>query len=403
MKVVLINRSDQLGGAAIATLRLMHGLRLLGVDARMVVIDQRGNDPNVSLAGNALWRRWAFLAERLGIFLRNDRRRDTLFKIDTATCGVDLCRHPWVIEADALLLGWINQGMLSLDGIEQLGRLGKPIVWTMHDMWPCTGVCHHAYECEGYLGECAECPLLPDGSKLARKILQRKAALYGKVPIRFVAVSHWLEQCCRRSALLHDADITVIGNPFPTSDYCCDFVVRSGLPDNAIVIAMGAARLDDPVKGFDLLIDTMQHLRQHYSGLADRVHLLLYGELRDPSLLKQLAVSYTYLGYITDVNAVFRQAHIVLSTSRYESFGYTLLEGMASGCIPVTTGAGGQVDIVQHLHNGYVTTGNDPADVARGIAWAAGANISRCAQHKWVTDHFDTTLIAQRYLSLIKN
>ena len=34
MKVVLINRSDQLGGAAIATLRLMHGFQALGVDAR---------------------------------------------------------------------------------------------------------------------------------------------------------------------------------------------------------------------------------------------------------------------------------------------------------------------------------------------------------------------------------
>ena len=403
MKVVLINRSDQLGGAAIATLRLMHGFQALGVDARMVVVDRHGNESNVSLAGTAWHRRWAFYAERMGIYLRNGRCRDTLFKIDTATHGIDVSSHPWVQEADALLLGWTNQGMLSLDGLDRLGRLGKPVIWTMHDMWPCTGVCHHAYECKGYLAQCADCPLLPGGSKLASKTLARKAALYSKASIRFVAVSHWLEQCCRQSTLLQDADVTVIGNPFPTSDYSCDYVASPALPDDAVVIAMGAARLDDPVKGFDLLIDSMRNLRESAPTLADRLHLLLYGDLRDKSLLQQLAVGYTYMGYITDINAVFRQAHIVLSTSRYESFGYTLLEGMASGCIPVTTGAGGQVDIVQHLHNGYVTGSNDPADVSQGIAWAAQAQISRADQHQWVADNFDAPIIAQQYLALINN
>ena len=394
----MINRSDQLGGAAIATLRLMHGLQQLGVEARMLVVDRHGNDSHVALAGNALSRRWAFLAERLGIYVRNGHRRDTLFKIDTATHGIDVSRHPWVREADALLLGWTNQGMLSLHDIERLTQLGKPIVWTMHDMWPCTGVCHHAYECKGYQEQCADCPMLPKGSTLAANTLRRKADLYRCPDIHFVAVSHWLADCCRQSTLLCNHEVTVIGNPFPVSDYRYDFM---GQTDDRVVIAMGAARLDDPVKGFDLLIASMRHLAGHNPDLAKRVHLLLYGELRDMSLLDQLPVAHTHLGYITDINAVFRQAHIVLSTSRYESFGYTLLEGMASGCIPVTTGAGGQVDIVRHLHNGYVTGSNDPADVVRGIEWACRANLARADQHHWVADHFDAPVIAQRYLDLI--
>ena len=401
MKVVLINRSDQLGGAAIATLRLMHGLQQLGVDARMLVADQHGSDPHVALVGNTLGRRWAFLAERLCIYGRNGRRRDTLFKIDTATHGIDVSRHPWVREADVLLMGWTNQGMLSLRGIDRLAGLGKPIVWTMHDMWPCTGVCHHAYECRGYQSRCADCPLLPGGSQLATRTLQRKADLYDRAGIRFVAVSHWLADCCRRSTLLCNHEVAVIGNPFPTSDYGCEYTPRPNMPADALVIAMGAARLDDPVKGFDLLIATMRHLAEQHPDLARRVHLLLYGELRDTSLLDQLPVSHTHLGYITDINAVFRQAHIVLSTSRYESFGYTLLEGTASGCVPVTTGAGGQVDIVSHLHNGYVTGSNDPADVARGIEWAAQASLSRADQHRWVAEHFDAQIIAKEYLNLI--
>lgn len=403
MKVVLINRSDMLGGAAIATLRLMRGLINVGIDARMVVMDKRGDDANVVQAGNSWTRHWTFMAERMGIYLRNGRRRDTLFKIDTATHGLNLSRHPWVREADALLLGWINQGMLSLDGIESLSSLGKPIIWTMHDMWPCTGVCHHAYDCEQYFMRCAECPLLPVGSRLASQILLRKAEVFNRVPIHFVAVSHWLEQCCRHSALLRDASVSVIGNPFPTDEYSWDYIPRDDVADNAIVMAMGAARLDDPVKGFDLLVSAMRHLCERNPELSRRLHLLLYGGLRDASLLEKLPVKFTHLGYISDVNAVFRSSHIVLSTSRYESFGYTLVEGMASGCIPVTTGAGGQVDIVRHLRNGYVIGSVAGADIAQGIEWAAQAIIDRRSQHQWIADHFDAQIIARKYLDLIES
>ena len=40
--------------------------------------------------------------------------------------------------------------MLSLKNIEKILASGKPVVWTMHDMWPCTGICHHARECTRY-------------------------------------------------------------------------------------------------------------------------------------------------------------------------------------------------------------------------------------------------------------
>ena len=131
MKVVLINRSDTVGGAAVVTVRLMHALRHAGVDARMLVVDRRGTDANVALAGNKLKRAAAFYTERLGILARNGFRRDTLFQIDTADCGIDLAGHPWVREADVVALNWINQGMLSGKGIKRISALGKPIVWTM--------------------------------------------------------------------------------------------------------------------------------------------------------------------------------------------------------------------------------------------------------------------------------
>ena len=40
MKVVIINKSDRTGGAAIVSYRLLKSLRQIGVDARMLVIEK---------------------------------------------------------------------------------------------------------------------------------------------------------------------------------------------------------------------------------------------------------------------------------------------------------------------------------------------------------------------------
>ena len=142
MKVVIINHSDMQGGAAIVSLRLAHALQEKGVDARMLVIDKQSDEALVGVMGGKWLNKWNFLAERLGVFLRNGMRRDTLFKIDTGSHGVNITSHPWVKDADVVCLNWVNQGTMSLKGIKQLAQSGKPIVWTMHDMWNCTGVCH---------------------------------------------------------------------------------------------------------------------------------------------------------------------------------------------------------------------------------------------------------------------
>lgn len=381
----------------------MNALSQAGVAARMLVVDKRTDSDDVARVGSPITQRYCFLAERLKIFASNGFNRRTLFKIDTATHGISIAAHPWVQWADVVVLGWINQGMLSLNGVEQLMALGKPIVWVMHDMWNCTGVCHHAGQCTAFETTCRSCPLTgKNGDDISTATQHRKQQLYGKGNIHFVAVSHWLEHQCRRSSLMRDANISVIANPFPTAQFSAAFDADNPwhiAPDRKIVV-MGAARLDDPVKGFDTLIDTTHHIARHMPHLAQQLHLVLYGKLRDTSLLERLELPYTHLGYVSDLKSVYSHAHIVISTSRVESFGYTLVEGMACGCTAVTTGNGGQTDIVEHLKNGYVAHSGHPQDIARGLEWAVDHMCDRAGQHCSIEQRFDQAVIARRHITL---
>ena len=402
MKVVIINRSDALGGAAIASARLCRALQGAGADARMLVMDRRTADDKVQAVGSSLGNRYRFLAERLRIFTRNGFRRDTLFRIDTAIHGIDLSQHPWVREADVIVLNWVNQAMLSLKGVQRLAALGKPLVWVMHDMWNCTGVCHHREDCVELFNQCESCPLLPGGSRLAQHTWQRKRDLYTGCGIHFVAVSNWLKDECLASSLMRDCDVTTIPNAVDVTRFDPSRLDDNpwGVEAGRQVMVMGAARLDDPVKGFDRLTAALQWLADNRPDAAARLHLVLYGALRDESLLNAIPVPCTHLGYVNDLQQVFRHADIVVSASTRESFGYTLAEGMACGCTAVTTGFGGQRDIVDHLHNGYVTGDLSPKALADGIAWALDNPLPRQPQHDCIASRFAPSIVARHHLNL---
>ena len=407
MKIALVNRSDSTGGAAVVTYRLMQALRAEGVDARMLVLEKLTDDPNVISCSRPLIDRYNFLSERWNIFLRNGFSRANLFKVDIANHGRNIARHRWIREADVVMLNWVNQGFLSLKSVDKLCNLGKPVVWTMHDMWPCTGVCHHAMQCDGYKHACRGCQYL-DSLKvdLSTAVQAQKNKLYTLHPdIQFVAVSNWLAGCCRESRLLRKMPVTVIPNAMDAGRFNWErrHGGSLGIADDKKVMVMGAARLDDSIKGFDLLIDATRCLRQSHPDVASRLHLVLFGNIRDRSLLDQLSIDHTHVGAVKGIEALvdlYTQADIVLSTSRFETFGATLAEGMACGCIPVSFGAGGQRDIIDHLSTGYIAPEVEPESIAEGIAWAVGAAIDRKMLHDTAARKFDAPVIARQYIRL---
>lgn len=78
----------------------------------------------------------------------------------------------------------------------------------------------------------------------------------------------------------------------------------------------------------------------------------------------------------------------------------TIIEGMASGAIPVVFGGDSREELITHLGNGYIAAYKDPIDIAKGIMWALEADISREDQHQYVRDHFSSQVVAQSYIDL---
>ena len=127
-------------------------------------------------------------------------------------------------QADAVILAWVNQGFCNFADISRMARAGKRLIWIMHDMWNLTGICHHAGDCRAYERPegCSHCPMLHSSAgahDLSARTWAAKAKLYAHAGIRFVAVSSWLAERCRRSPLFAGQELHTIGNAFPVDEF----------------------------------------------------------------------------------------------------------------------------------------------------------------------------------------
>ena len=414
MKIALPSTNFDLGGAAIVTRRLTEALREAGHDARMVVA-REGDAGRAAMPVFRVSRmRWIppFLAERGELFLRGVKRRD-LFKISTGRfgCGVDAV--PFVRDADAVIVNWASQGFLSLAALERIVATGKPVVYVMHDLWPATALCHLPERCRKYADgtDCAGCHYLRGrraGRNLPGETAARKRHVFSASNLRLVAVSGWQREQAMQSTILGGKEITVIPHAFPVDDF------RPGekiLPGGKRLVVMAAARLDDPVKDLPAAVEALRIYTYENPRMASATEVAFVGALRDKSLLSSLdalpGLSWKHLGPLPSdkLRELYSHASVVLSSSRYETMGATLMEGMAAGAIPATFGDAGQSDIVTDAVNGFIAPVHTPASLsfalAMAMATAEDGLFAPSFLHSEIARRFSPQAIASRYISLI--
>ena len=306
MKVLLLNTSERTGGAAVASNRLMRALQKQGIEVKMLVRDKQSQNKDIdSINTNWIMRylnRFRFYWERLIIFLANHFHKEELFRVSIANTGADISRHPWVQEADIIHLHWINQGFLSLKDIQKLSLLGKPIVWTMHDMWPCTGICHHARECIFYHTLCKQCFYLQSHNvDLSTKVYQKKLQIYKLANITFVGCSHWLANRTSQSQLVKGKNILSIPNPISTTSFYSQNQTDSrrlfNLPTNKKLILFGALNVTDVRKGVNYLLKALTLMP------INDIELVVFGQVKND--IKHLVpISIHSMGYLTNEKSI---------------------------------------------------------------------------------------------------
>jgi FkbM family methyltransferase len=358
MKVLHVSFADWGGGAARAAARLHRAERRFGVESRMLVAQRLTDDPDVMVA-----RRWFPGRNALSWQLEQRllrRARDGSIERALNLVPSGLHRRINASDCDVVHLHWINGGMIS---IPEIGKIRKPLVWTLHDMWPFAGAEHYAADGDerwrnGYADDTV------DG-----RTWNRKRRRWRHIDPIVIAPSRWLAERSRASALFRQHRVRVIPNPVDPAEFQprnkADARAALKLPQDRRIILFGAHDAGSARKGVDLLRAALVTLARGDS--REDLEVVLFGT---PPADTVFAFPTRVLGWVHEqLNLLYNAADVLVAPSRIDNLPNTVAEATASGLPSVAFRVGGLPDLITHRRSGYLAEPFDVEDLAAGITW----------------------------------
>ncbi len=403
MKILHVNINEMAGGASRAAHRLYTGLRTIGQDARMLVLRRTTRDPNVITL--PMTRLQQTIRRRTLRYERPSRRRYPAYKGTPWSVGWFSTPVPKFVartQPDIVHLHWIGDGYVSVEAVAQMGR---PIIWTLHDMWALTGGCHYAGDCTRYQQMCGACPQLGSTQlrDLSRSTWTQKRRYWLELNLTLVAPSRWMAEAVQSSWLMGGFRLETIPNGIDTQTYrpfnrAFAREVLNLPPDKKLVL-FGAYRVDDERKGLDHLTKALRLLNG-----ARSIELVIFGESQ---VIPHLGLKVHNIGTLDDdriLALLYSAVDVFVAPSVQDNLPNTVMEALACGTPTVAFNVGGLPDMIDHRQNGYLAQPFDPDDLATGIRWVLEdadrhARLSAQARSDAVA-RFDVEKIAARYLAL---
>ena len=347
LTVLHLATSDRQGGAGRAAHRTHRALLEAGLDARVLVRPEVGNDDSVQAVDPLP--PWPSRARRL-------RARVPGLRVEVpepvATFNFDL---PQDLDERALL-GRFRPGEIDVVCVHRSTRfltvrqlralrerLGCPLVWVLLDQEPVTGGCHYSLGCDGFTRQCGRCPLLrsDDPDDHSHRLWLRKQELLHGLPLTFVAPSADTREWVRRSSLYADHPVAEIRLPIdgdvfrPVDPRSARELLR--IPESAKVVLLAAAALDASRKGADHGLEALRALAERADPeLRERLFLLAVGDGSE-AVLEAAPVSGRRLDRLEDeltLALMYQAADVFLSPTVADAGPMMVPEALLCG-VPV--------------------------------------------------------------------
>jgi len=314
-------------------------------------------------------------------------------------------------DVDIVQLNWIGGEFLS---VEDIGRIKKPIVWRLSDMWPFCGAEHIAMDDPtvrwrfGYTGK--NRPSDHKGLDIDRWVWNRKKRSW-KRAIQIVAPSNWMAGCVRSSALMKDWPVSVIPatidlHQFRPWDKRFSREVL-GLPAKRKLILFGAVGgLKDQNKGGDLLEKAIRNGVSR--GFFADVEGIVFGQSA-PAIPLEFGIPLHWMGRLSDeatLSLIYSAADLMVVPSRQDNLPQTAIEAQACGCPVVGFNTCGIPDAVSDRETGYLARAFDTEDLAFGISWVLAdevrhARLSSAARERALR-LWSPEVVVKKYLAVYK-
>jgi glycosyltransferase involved in cell wall biosynthesis len=324
--------------------------------------------------------------------------------------SLQIKRHPIYASADLLHFHGIHSGFLNYLALPAL-TANKPAVYTLQDMWLLTGHCAYSFDCDRWRTGCGQCPypetppeIKRDGTALEWKL---KDWTYRQLNLTLICPSKWIAELAAVSPLINRFSIHHIPYGIDTEVFRPLNFERCrselGIPLDKKVLMFASVKLNDPRKGYDLLLEALQNLPQ---ALKKEILLLVFGK-EAKTLASTVGISVYDLGYLNEDRAkvvAYSAADLFLFPTRADVFGLVSLESQACGTPVVSFRVGGVPDHVRPGITGYLARPENTQDFSNGIVALLedpSLRYQMSQQCRAIAEReYSLTLYAQRHIAL---
>ena len=293
-------------------------------------------------------------------------------------------------------LHW-TPGVAGLTQIKNLIQSDSPTVWTLHDMWPFTGGCHYSMECDHFTKNCNGCPQVRGifSQSVGERYQSKKQMFMGSKSFVAVTPSRWLRNQAEQSGMFTDCQFEVISNPIDT-DIFLPNKHSQVFKSMELVVGCNAVNLNDPIKGVNTLIHTLEKFQDQHPDL--KVKLLAIG--RGDISSKKIQIATT--GFLSDQSQIatsYLQMDIFVSLATAEVFGLSIAEAQSCGIPVICLNSGGMPEMIRENINGFVI--QDPPELLRALERFAGSEVSRVemavAARRHAVANYSTQVVVKKY------
>lgn len=368
MKILHLSYSDNLGGAANAAFQLHRGLISSGVESRMLVAKINSNEEGIFKCPANKKNRFYLIVKLLKKYKKLIAQK-RLFKEGRPTTYTSEPHSKynfkeviWLLEwADIINLHWVA-GLVDWEKHIHLLSQFAPLVWTLHDMNPISGIWHF---------QPTEAENTTALQKLNAKIISKKIKVITELPenvLTAVTPSTWLTNEVINSRVMQNINAHTIPNGIDITTFRPQEKTTTrkelGIPNDRLILGFIANDINDPRKGLDVLAEALQNLKEIYK---DRIFLLSLGF---GELIEVHSVDSRHLGMSDSpafVSKFYAALDVFICPSKQDNLPNTVLEALACGRPIIGSDIGGIPDMVQPGVTGWLTKSEDSKDLQANI------------------------------------
>lgn len=406
MKILHIN-TGQHGGAALCAIRINRALSAEDVDSQMLFAEGKmmpnGVEGAVAQKDRNPWESNTELRKVKNLLVKLPMRwpmdaekfRYRLNRANTQHCYMhqplsnykNISHHPLVKWADVVHLHWVSD---FIDYPTFFKEVRKPIVWTLHDQNPATGLLHYETSKQSPLNEQL------NRLDILCRCLKRKSVQQA-YNLNIVAISKEMAEVCRSSDVLKGFPTTLINNGIedslfvPVDQQMARIIL--GIPANNVVFAFCAQNIGEKRKGLKELIGALERI-----GRKD-ITLLCIGGGELPvktslNVVKTGTVNSTRL-----LSALYSSADYFVMPSFQEAFAQTPMEAMACGTPVIAFPCSGTEELISDVSGVRCSDFTVDALVdAIKVAFDKKFDCN-CVRNSLISQ-FQYKIIAQKYIEL---